>query len=164
MRHLLKANHMRSAMVIGLISAAALVVAANRAHAQQGKWVTQASGRLSKLIDAANKDGYELQNNAFSLGGGWLKKTQNDWIPLYSVQLKTGKKYRFLASGDSNALDVDIRLTDAKGKEVVRDDSTAADAIVNFSPIATGRHTVYIRLYASEKNRDAVVLSVMMSK
>ncbi len=71
------------ALGVCLASVLAVLGSASSASAQQGKYVTQASARLSKLVDAGNTDGYSLPNNSFSLGGGWLKKLirHNDkWV------------------------------------------------------------------------------------
>jgi hypothetical protein len=146
-----------------LVSVLAVLGSASSARAQlkQGKYITQASTRLAKLVDAGNADGFSLHNNSFSLGGGWLKKSEK-WIPIYSVNLTAGKKYRFLASGDDDAKDVDLRIMDANGAQVAIDESTAADAVVNFTPKTSGKYTVQIRLYASNMDFDAVCISAMM--
>ena len=54
----------------------ALALEQRTAQQGQGQYVTEAAARLSKLIAAANKDGYILQDNNFSIGGGWLKQSQ----------------------------------------------------------------------------------------
>jgi len=151
--------------VVGACLASLLaLVGASSANAQQGVFITQASARLSKLVDKGNTDGYSLQSNSFSIGGGWLKKG-DAWVSCYTVQLTAGKQYRFLASGDNDAKDVDLRVTDLKGeKEFAADVDTAADAVVNFTPKVTGRYLVQIRLYSSRENVDAVCLSVVMGK
>ena len=150
-----------------LASLLTLVGVHHRASAQdgQGKYVTQATVQLIKLVDAANKDGYSLQDNTFSIGGGWLKKNQTAWIPLYAVELKEGKKYRFLAAGDADAKDVDIQVVHAESNKVVAEDvDTDPTAKVDFTPKVTGRYLVRIRLYDSEKNVPCVCLAVVMSK
>src|SRR4051812_16918529 len=107
----------RRILALSILSVLALHVTSTRVSAQdgQGIFVTQASERLGKLIDKANKGGFSLQNNSFSIGGGWLKK-DDKWVGLYTVQLTAGKQYRFLASGDKDAKDVDLRITDLKGE------------------------------------------------
>jgi hypothetical protein len=152
------------ALGVCLVSVLAVLGSANRASAQlkQGKYITQASTRLAKLVDAGNEAGFSLHNNSFSLGGGWLKKNQDKWTPIYSVNLTAGKKYRFLATGDDDAKDVDLRIMDANGAQVAIDESTAVDAVVNFTPKVTGKYTVQIRLYDSKENFDSVCISAMM--
>jgi hypothetical protein len=152
------------AVGICLVSVLAVTGSDERATAQmkQGKYVTQASARLAKLIDAGNTDGYSLHNNSFSLGGGWLKKNQDAWVPIYSVNLTAGKKYRFLASGDDDAKDVDLRVIDPKGNQVAIDEGTAVDAVVDFTPKVSGKYKVEIRLYDSKGDDDCVCISAMM--
>jgi hypothetical protein len=154
-------------LTLGLALVGLLVLAnvpAARAQEGQGKYITEATVRLIKLVDAANKDGYSLADNSFSTGGGWLKQSQKDWIPLFTVQLQEGKEYRFLAAGDADAKDVDIEILDADNKVVAQDVDTAANAHVNFSPKATGRYLVRIRLYDSDKNLPCMCLAIVMSK
>jgi hypothetical protein len=152
---------------IGLASLVAVFGVESRASAQeesQGKYITEATVRLTKLVAKANKDGYKLQDNTFSIGGGWLKQSTEVWVPLYTVQLEAGKKYRFLAAGDADAKDVDIEVQDAKGKTVASDTADDAEATVEYSPTAAGRYIVRIRLYASDKNLPCVCLGLVMSK
>jgi hypothetical protein len=157
-----------SAFSVCAFGVLAVLVGANRASAQgQGPYITQASARLAKLVDAGNDKGYNLHNNSFSLGGGWLKQSE-EWVSIYSIQLTAGKKYRFLATGDDDAKDVDLRVLNAKGDVVAKDESTAVDAVVDYSPKTTGKYKVEIRLFASKKaggrEVDCVCISAVMVK
>ena len=105
----------------------------------QGKYITEATVRLIKLVDAGNKDGFLLKDNSFSIGGGWLKQSQNEWVALFTLDLTAGRTYRFLGAGDNDAKDVDLQIVDASGKQVAVDDAVKAEAIVNFTPETTGR-------------------------
>ncbi len=151
-----------------LASLLMLVGAHNRAAAQdgQGKYITESTVRLIKLVNAANKAGYALQDNSFSIGGGWLKQGKDNWVGLYTVQLTAGKSYRFLAAGDADAKDVDLQIVDAKdvNKVFKEDVDTAANAVVDFTPETTGRYLVRIRLYDSANNLPCVCLSTVMAK
>jgi hypothetical protein len=146
------------------ISLAIVLLGSGTASAQQGqgKYVAEASARLIKLINSANGDGYILQDNSFSIGGGWLKQGRDLWVPLYTVQLQAGREYRFLASGDADARDVDLQIVGPGGNVVASDVDTAADAIVNFRPNASGRYEVRIRLYDSDNNLPCVCMGIMM--
>ena len=93
---------LRSATVAGVfLACVVLTPASNRATAQegQGKYLTEASAALIKLVNASNKQGYKLPDNAFSVGGGWLKQGANNWVGLFTVELQAGRQYRFLAAG-----------------------------------------------------------------
>ena len=144
----------------------AFVASANQAGAQgkQGPYVTEAAARLSKLINDGNEDGYTLANNSFSIGGGWLKQSKKDWIPLFTVPLQAGKTYRFIAAGDKDAKDVDIEILDANNKVVAKDALADPTATVDYKCKTTGDHTVRIRLYASDENVPCVCLAIMMTK
>lgn len=163
MKSLMSARSLASLCVASLV---AMLAGNGRAAAQggQGEFITQASARLTKLVDQENKMGYALQNNSFSIGGGWLKKDQNAWVPLYTVQLTAGKEYAFLAAGDNDAKDVDLVIKDANGKEVAKDEKTDPEAVVVFRPKDSGRYTVSIRLYDSRNDYDCVCLAVVMVK
>ena len=145
------------AVVFGLLMA-------GYAEAQQGKYVNSASARLVKLVDQANKDGYKLQNDGFSIGGGWLKQGTNNWVPLFTTTLTAGKEYRIVAAGDMDAKDVDVEIRDESGRVVASDTLAYPEAIVNFRPGSTGRYTVRLRLFASDGNAPAVCLAILLSK
>jgi hypothetical protein len=154
------------AVGICLLSAVAILAGATRSDAQgvkQGAYVTQAAARLAKLVDNGNGAGFALANNSFSLGGGWLKKSDK-WISIYTVNLAEGQKYRFLASGDDDARDVDLRVVDPDGNQVAIDQKVDLNAVVDYIPSKSGKYLVQIRLYSSNSNYDAVVLSAMMIK
>jgi len=154
----------RSALAACLVSVIAVLAGEGRAVAQQGAYITQASARLTKLVDTSNKQGFLLENNSFSIGGGWLKQSQTAWIPIYSIKLNAGKTYRFLAAGDNDARDVDLDILDSNNNVVAKDDDTAAEAAVQFTPGVTGIYRVRLRLYASDNNVDCVCLGIMMVK
>jgi hypothetical protein len=164
MKQLLCSMRGRLALVVCLASVMTVLVSENRASAQQGKYVTEAADRLTKLINHANKADYVLQNNSFSIGGGWLKQSKKDWIPLFTVQLTAGKSYRFLAAGDADAKDVDLEILDDNNKIVAQDAETDPTATVDFTPRVSGRYTVRIRLYGSDNNDPCVCLAVVMTK
>jgi hypothetical protein len=130
----------------------------------QGKYVTEAAVRLIKLVGSANKEGYALQDDKFSIGGGWLNQGKEKWVALYKVELEQGKKYRFIAVGDEDAKDVDLEVKDADGKVVARDVKTDPEAVVDFAPTASGTFAVQIRLYDSVRNLPCVCLAVVMTK
>ncbi|MBI2806328.1 MAG: hypothetical protein HYX68_15220 [Planctomycetes bacterium] len=154
----------RFAGVVCLASLLSVFVTADRAVAQQGKYITEATVELIKMVNTANGAGYKLQDNSFSIGGGWLRQSASTWVPLYTVQLQGGRDYRFLASGDADARDVDLRVLDSNNQVVASDASTARNALVNYRPTNTGRFTVQIRLYSSANNLPCVCLGIVMSK
>jgi hypothetical protein len=153
--------------VAGLLSA---LVGGDTATAQQqggggqGQYVTEAAARLNKLIAQANRDGYKLSDNNFSIGGGWLKQSENNWVPLFTVTLQQGRGYRLLAAGDADARDVDLQLVDENNKVVAEDAGTEPTAVLNIRPNQSQKYLVRVRLYASEKNLPCVCLGIVMDK
>lgn len=156
-------KNLRFTLGVCVASMVALVVGTNQASAQQGKYVTEATARLTKMVNAGNKAGYSLSDNSFSIGGGWLKQSKTDWVPLYDVELKAGKKYRFIAAGDNDAKDVDLEVLDANNKVVAQDAATDPTATVDFTPTKTGRYLVRIRLYASQDSEPCVCVAIVMT-
>lgn len=158
---------MRRVFILGL-SVALLAFLLNprngRAQEKKGPYIAQASQRLIKLIDKANGDGYKLQDNKLSIGGGWMKQGNDNWVTLYSIVLEKGTAYRFLAAGDNDAQDVDIQVLDGNGKVVAVDVKNDPEAIVDFTPSASQQYQVRVRLYASRDNLPCVCLGIVMSK
>ena len=148
-----------------VVSALVVAVPGNSTAQQrgQGQYVTEAAARLSKQIEKANNDGYIFQDNNFSIGGGWLKQSQQNWVPLYTLNLQAGKKYRFIAAGDADAEDVDLEIKDSSGKTLKADVGTDPIAVVDFSPETTGKYLVRLRLYKSDRNEPCLCLAVVMS-
>jgi hypothetical protein len=153
------------------LAGVALVVLASSsstatAQVKQGRFITETAARLQKLVDAANADGYKLQANSFSIGGGWLKQSEKEWISIVNVKLTAGKEYRFLAAGDADATDVDLRIVDPKNSDTIfaSDAGTDPEAVVNYKPAKTGSYQVQIRLYNSKGNAPCVCLALVMSK
>ncbi|MCI0683395.1 MAG: hypothetical protein L0Y71_14925 [Gemmataceae bacterium] len=155
----------RRAALVVTVAASFVLAGAGRASAQegQGKYVTQAAARLVNLIDKANREGYKLHDNVFSIGGGWLKQDENNWVALFTVELKAGAQYRFLGAGDNDAKDVDLEVR-FNDKVVAVDTRTDPTAVVSYSPTTTGRYLVRLRLYASDQDLPCVCLGIVMAK
>lgn len=130
---------------------------------RQGPYITQATQRLIKLIDIANQDRYLLTDDAFSIGGGWIKKGP-EWVTLYTVPLQAGKNYRVIAAGDNDARDVDVQIVDANGNVVASDVATDSEAVVNYRAASSQRYSVRLRLYASDQDLPCVCLGIIMEQ
>ncbi|MBI1831493.1 MAG: hypothetical protein HYR84_08590 [Planctomycetes bacterium] len=155
----------RFVLIVCLASLIGVLASDNRASAQhQGRFVSEAAERLHKAIDRANDAGYTLHDNAFSIGGGWIKQSKKNWILLFTKTLKAGQPYKFLAAGDKDARDVDIEIIDEDGKVVAKDADPDATAVVNFTPKNTGKYQVRVRLYESRSNVPCVCLAIVMTK
>ncbi|MGE0529517.1 MAG: PPC domain-containing protein [Bdellovibrionales bacterium] len=152
--------------LVFVLAVSFVLVAVPQARAQegQGKYITEATMRLMKLADKSNADGFEMKDNLFSIGGGWLKQGKETWVALFTISLVQGKQYRFLAAGDGDAKDLDLQIVDAKGKVVAEDVATNPEAIVNFTPPATGTYVIRLRLYDSRNNLPCACLGVVLDK
>ena len=129
----------------------------------QGNYVVQASTKLSTLINKANNDRYVLQDG-FSTGGAWIKQSADKWVPIYTVQLTEGRKYRFLAAGDNDTKDLDLEIQDSTGKTLASDEDIAATAVVDFAPSVSGRYTVRLRLFDSQNEVPCFCFVAVMVK
>jgi len=147
---------------IFLMGLLALRGASDNAYAQQGKYYTQAASRLAMLIDKANGDGYRLATNKFSSGGGWLNQG-TEWVSLFTINLEAGKKYRFLAAGDEDARDVDLRVMDPAKTEVAKDVATDKTAEVDYTPKTSLRYLVQVRVYDSRAGKKGKVPSYTLA-
>lgn len=149
---------------VSFLSVFVLLLAWSQADAQQGKYVNSSAARMVKLIDQANGAGYKLQNDGFSIGGGWLKQGRDHWVPIFTTALKAGQDYRLIAVGDMDAKDVDIQILNEAGQIVASDTAASPEAIVNFRPSATGRYTIRLRLYSSQGDVPAVCMCILMTR
>lgn len=150
---------------IAVASVVSMLLMTQAVQAQQGKYVNSASARLVKLIDQANKEGFKLQNNGFSIGGGWLQQGTDNWVSIVTTTLNSGSTYRIVAVGDMDAKDVDVEVVDAvTGKTVARDTLTNPEAIVDYRPTQTGRYTIRLRLYSSNNSAPCVVMAIILKR
>jgi hypothetical protein len=145
-----------------VFSMAALLPSETRGQDGQGKYLTEASARLGKLIARANQDGFKFYDDTFSVGGGWLQQSQTKWVNLYTVTLTAGKRYRLMAAGDFDAKDVDLDVQDLNGKTYAKDEEAASEAVVNFMPPTTQKYLVRVRLYDSNQNAPCMCLAIVM--
>jgi hypothetical protein len=156
----------RLVLVVLGASLVAVLAATNTAAAQESdsKRLIQASGRLHKLIEKANADGYKLHHHKFSIGGGLLKQGEDAWVTVLKVKLEAGKQYRIVAAGDHRAKDVDLHVLNSKGQVVASDELVDPTAVVDFTPSDSQEFTLRVRVFASENNEACVCLAVVLAK
>ena len=126
------------------------------------KYLGQASEALSGLMAKAEDDGLKLEKS-MTLAGGWIDKSEK-WTNLYQLYLPEGTTHRFMAAGDADATDVDIRLTDPDGNVAAVDDGVARTAVVNFTSKKSSYYIVQVRVYASVKNVPCVCLTAVYKR
>ena len=129
----------------------------------QGKYVNSAAARLVKLVNLANNDGYQLQNNSFSIGGGWIPQSST-WTPLFTLNMVRDRSYRIITVGDMDSKDVDVQVLDDTGRVVASDTAVSQEAIVHYRPTRSGRYTIQTRVYASQGNSPCVTIAIVMLK
>ena len=147
-----------------VVLTAALTVGRAAAQQGQGDSAAQAAARLVQLINRANQDGYRLAENAFSFGGGLLRPGETKWVAVGKITLKAGERYRFLAAGDGNAVDVDLQLRNADGWLVAADMGASPEAVVDFVPRMTAAYLVRLRLRAARGDAPGVCLVAMTTR
>jgi hypothetical protein len=150
--------------VLAILTALVLPGAAAAQNERQGPFIVQAAQRLQKLTDQANAAGFKLDDNKFSMGGGWYNQSDK-WMNVFNLTLKAGRTYRVIVAGDGDARDVDVALVEMKtGKVVAVDMKNDPEAMVELTPAATQKYIVRIRLFDSRENVPCVCLAVVMVK
>ena len=134
----------------------ALAVSVHEVHAQSAKgpgaYIGEASQRLGEMIEVASRADYGLTLDSFLLGGSFVRLNQGNWVKIAEVDLVRDDAYLFLASGDGDALDVDVQVLDANGNKVAEDVTPNVTASAEYRPSASGRYALRIRLTASKGN------------
>lgn len=95
----------------------------------------------------SNLYGYSLRTDYTSMFTAFLSKGN---AITFTTYLNSGNNYAFAASGDDNANDVDIYVTNKSGVEVAKDESTSRNPCVYFTPKYSGNYTVKLKLYNAE--------------
>ena len=127
-------------------------------------YLQQATKRLAGHLGDAIADGYRLSPGGFSIAGGWMKQSRRDWVEMYNIDLTKGTRYRFIASGDNDTEDLDLRIVDGDQNVLAKDTTTASEAIVDFSPRVSARYHIELRLYASRRNLPCVCLTAALTR
>ncbi len=151
-------------MFVSSLCMGVLLGVANRSQAQNdtSQYVEEAAKNLRPVIKTAVDDGYRMQKG-LTLAGGWLDKGEN-WTKMLSLELSGGRSYRIVGAGDFDAKNVDMRITDRDGKELVADKGVQKTPVVNFTPPVGAQYRVEMRVFASNNNVPCVCLMSVMIK
>jgi hypothetical protein len=84
----------------------------------------------------------------FSVFGGFVSEKQGCGA---SIPFVKGKKYIIVASGDSYANDVDIKITNKNGELVTKDDDASKVAMVTFEAESSASLDIDVSLYSGSK-------------
>jgi serine/threonine protein kinase len=124
------------------------------------KYLNDAVIRVTNVADKVNilNFGYE---SGISIFGGWVEHKKD---LQFDITLQAGVEYLILAGGDGDALDVDLAILDASGTVVAKDEETNPDAVVPFTPKATGRFTIKMILFDSKDKAPCVCVTCILKK
>jgi hypothetical protein len=130
----------------------------------QGKkttpFIVDSFERATDLADKADRAGYGLAAG-ISVMGCWLDEGKDIF---FTRQLIGGLTYRFIASGDRDAQDVDIEVRDANGKSVASDFRLDRDGDLIFTPTVTANYSIRMVLTRSRNRLPCVCTAVVMEK
>ena len=154
---------MRGKGIFLAVAALALLVAAT-APAQQGpvEYMDQAlENALAKMKAIQDIDRVGFTRNHFGLLGGLFEKGQS---MTQEITLSEGVQYVFLAGGDPDVIDINIYLRDSTGAVIAKDDLPDVNPIVVYTPPATGRYRIELKLQDSQANRDAFCVLLLLKR
>lgn len=110
---------------------------------------------MRQAIDTVLERGYGLTvgtdlgfDGTHSVSGVFLQKGEAYTLGRY---LESDREYVFIASGDTDAKDVDLEILDAAENRVAGDTLTARDATVRYRPASSGQYRIRVRLYDAER-------------
>lgn len=99
--------------------------------------ITAAARRVS--CDAA----YGFYGEGYCVLGTFLRA--RDYADTVVV-LNQGQRYMFIAGGDENARDLDIKVLNSSGREMAKDTQPGTSPVLRFTPTQTGRYAVRMKL------------------
>lgn len=70
----------------------------------------------------------------------------------WTLALDSNKSYALTAACDKDCVDIDIRLKNAYGEELAEDADESDNALIQFSPSASGQYTVEVEMYECRQN------------
>lgn len=150
--------------VLAAVALACLLFGSLPAAQAQGKKTTpfllDSFDRATDLADKADRAGYGLAAG-ISVMGCWLDEGKDIF---FNRQLVGGLTYRFIASGDRDAQDVDIEVRDATGRTVASDLRVNLDGDLLFTPQVTANFSIRVVLARSRNRLPCVCTAVVMEK
>jgi hypothetical protein len=163
-RRLATVPHCKSAAVLLAISALWLLPA-NPTSGQgkdSGTFLTQAFIRVTDNADFAKRiTGYGYADGV-SVLAAWVDL--NDSVS-FIRPLTGGVSYTFLAAGDKDAKIVNLDILDDKGTKVLKSDGKKQpDAVLEFTPAASGNYTMRLTLAQSRNNYPCMCVATILKK
>lgn len=81
-----------------------------------------------------------------SLAGVYLRPGESQSLAL---PMNAGTRYKVIAAGDEDILDLDVVATDATGRTLAKDDDETAVGVLNFTPDESGPVSIELKNYLS---------------
>ena len=120
-----------------------LALAACAAPALAQDYTDQVYRRLHRRYLVLSSSGRDLRLETTVINAV-AAEGSDDW----TLDFEAGKRYAILAACDDDCGDIDLQVADAEDGGVVAEDTQSdATPVVTFSPAASGRYTVSIRMY-----------------
>src|SRR5258708_7074765 len=116
---------MKMSRVLGaaVLGGCLLVAGPVAAQGDVATYSKEAMDDLRTSLTKAAKDGFAMEPATVTTFGGWLPRGRGQgderWHPmLVLTNLEQGRQYRFMASGDDDTKDLDLRIVDPAGNVV----------------------------------------------
>jgi hypothetical protein len=142
-----KKHQIRAAIALIAVSTASLIPVA--AFAQ-----SQLMFRLMQATATSGLPGYSLISNVKRRMGMLEPGKEIE----SSFRLRKGQKYGFVAVGDNNATDVDVRIQDQNGEVIATDEDDDASAYIPYTAEADGIYDVVVTMYGCESSECSYAL------
>jgi hypothetical protein len=121
--------------------------------------VTEALMVMSQSLETAQTQGFGLlRSNDFGLYGKFIAPQRQDEV---SCWFEKGQEIRVIATGNSAALDVDLRIYEPGGSMLGSDTRDAADASLRFTVPAAGQYRLNLELCQASQDRAFCTLAVL---
>lgn len=153
---------MRRKGIFLAVAALTLLMAAPAAAQGPVEYMDQAlENALAKMKAIQDIDRVGFTRNHFGLLGGLFEKGQS---MAQEVTLSEGVQYVFIAGGDPDVIDMNIYLRDTADAVIAKDDLPDVNPIVVYTPSATGRFKIELKLADSQANRDAFCVLLVLKR
>ncbi|HEY1056284.1 MAG TPA: hypothetical protein VGE24_14155, partial [Emticicia sp.] len=134
---------------------------ASKAQWTPGRYMRQAMTNtlVKSQIMTSSSSTLGYKEGLCFLGGYLTQSSELGW----TLTLNAGTKYTFVGGGDSDAIDVDLRITNSYGTTVVQDNQTDITPIVSITPTYTAQYTIYMKLYSCTTRGSFCALSILQN-
>ncbi len=156
----------RSTITFRLLAAFLLASSPTRLTAQvqqtwsPGKYLAQAVARVYGTVLAAQRLDADVGfDDGIALGVSLVRRRESTTLVR---TLTAGETYYFIGAGDDDVSDVDIEVTDSRGRPLASDRLDDASPVVEFTPRYSGRYRITLSLPRSA--RDAFLALAMLRR